>query len=65
MDGKYVANRPISVTKSTWDQRVDEQATKKRSKDKDGNWNLARMGKRQRGRHITSLLSVQNTFDDL
>jgi len=59
-----VANRPISVTKSTWDQRVDDQALKKR-KDKEGNWNLARMGKKQKSRHITSLLSVQKDFDDL
>lgn len=63
MDGKYIAHRPMSVSKSTWDKRIDSTALK-RKKDKEGNWvSIAKMGKKQKKRHLTGLLAVQSDFD--
>ena len=59
MDGKFISHRPITVKKSTWNDRQDVTVHKK-SKSKDGSWqNLSRMNKRQKNRHITGLLGVE------
>jgi len=58
MDGKYIAHRPISVTRSTWQDRIDDDAFKEK-RDRDGHVNLAKMGKRQKKKHLTGLLAME------